>query len=201
MVFEVNNSQEQSGRAQEKRSKASIWKDAIEQLVDPTYGMSEEEQSNYEKKIMQKLKSGKPLTSEELEYLRLHNPDLYRSAIRVETERKALQSRLKSCKSKEEVRQVISGQMEILKAMEGDPDQGYMAAMADHEIDKFRKSAAYARLPERREDGKKKTAENGYPTEKEDEMDSLQDSSVGKKVYTQTQLQCEQISQIAQGIL
>ena len=41
----------------------------------------------------------------------------------------------------------------------------------------------------------------GYPTEKEDEMDSLQDSSVGKKVYTQTQLQCEQISQIAQGIL
>ena len=46
-----------------------IWQDTIEALIDPSYGMDEEEETDYLNKIMAKLKSGKDLTSEELNYL------------------------------------------------------------------------------------------------------------------------------------
>lgn len=199
MFFGVSGQKQITDGAQEKRSKASVWKEAIEQLVDPSYGMSEEEKSGYEQKIMQKLKMGKKLDAEELEYLRLHCPEMYRSAIRVETERKALQSRLKSCRSKEEVRQVISAQVEVLEAMNGDPDQEYMAAMVKNEVDEFRKSASYARLPERREDGKKQGAGKAEAAEQTGQG-LLRDNSIARSVYTQTQIQCESIMQMAEQI-
>lgn len=60
-----------------------IWQDTIEALIDPSYGMDEEEETDYLNKIMAKLKSGKDLTSEELNYLKLHNSQLYMTALRV----------------------------------------------------------------------------------------------------------------------
>ena len=53
-----------------------------EQLTDITSGMSEEEKQDYEKKIRAKLQRGANLSVEELNYLRIHNPELYRSAMR-----------------------------------------------------------------------------------------------------------------------
>jgi len=49
--------------------KNKIWQEAIEALIDPAYGMDEEESAAYMGKIMAKLKSGKNLTQEELNYL------------------------------------------------------------------------------------------------------------------------------------
>ena len=56
-----------------------IWKKVCEQLTDITSGMSEEEKQDYEKKIRAKLQRGANLSVEELNYLRIHNPELYRS--------------------------------------------------------------------------------------------------------------------------
>ena len=108
IVKPVSNTEKAVGENKNKKqTEASIWKEVIEALVDPTAGMEEPERKNYEQKIMQKLKSGKRLSSEELDYLRIQNPELYRTAMRVENARKALRTRLSNCKSKEEVQQVI----------------------------------------------------------------------------------------------
>ena len=70
--------------------KNKIWQDAIEALIDPTYGMDEEESAAYMGRIMAKLKSGKNLTQEELNYLSLHNQQLYTTALRVKYQKEAL---------------------------------------------------------------------------------------------------------------
>ncbi len=41
--------------------KNKIWQEAIEALIDPTYGMDEEESAAYMGRIMSKLKSGNSL--------------------------------------------------------------------------------------------------------------------------------------------
>ncbi len=105
MNFTLGNvaaDQTDSGEKTEgRRTKNDIWKEAIEALVDPTSGMDEPQRAEYEQKIMQKLKSGRKLTQEELDYLRIHNPEMYKIAVRVETERKVLKTKLNNCKSKE----------------------------------------------------------------------------------------------------
>lgn len=183
----------------ERKTKADIWKEAIEALVDPTSGMEESERANYEQKIMQKLKTGRRLTSEELEYLRLHNPDLYKSAVRVEVSRKALREKLSKCKSKEEVQQVVSVQMETLRAMEKDPDIEYMSAMVKKEIEDFKKSSAYARLPLKKEEGKKKAPKESWSELKEQEES---EEAFGKiAIYGRMQVQCEMIVQMTQAFI
>ena len=69
-----------------------IWQDTIEALIDPSYGMDEEEETDYLNKIMAKLKSGKDLTSEELNYLKLHNSQLYMTALRVKYKKQAVEN-------------------------------------------------------------------------------------------------------------
>lgn len=183
----------------EGKTKADIWKEAIEALVDPTSGMEESERANYEQKIMQKLKTGRRLTSDELEYLRLHNPDLYKSAVRVEVSRKALREKLSNCKSKEEVQQVVWNQMETLRAMEKDPDIEYMSAMVKKEIDDFKKSSEYARLPLKKEEGKKKVQKETWSESKEQEES---EETFGKiAIYSRMQVQCERIVQMTQAFI
>ena len=67
-----------------------IWKKVCEQLTDITSGMSEEEKQDYEKKIRAKLQRGANLSVEELNYLRIHNPEFYRCAMRVKTAKQQL---------------------------------------------------------------------------------------------------------------
>lgn len=194
----VVKKQDSSVRAVGK-TKADIWKETIEALVDPANGMEEEERANYEQKIVQKLKTGRRLTSEELNYLRIHNPELYQSAVRVETARKALREKLKNCKSKEEVQQVVSAQMESLKAMEKDPDIEYLSAMVKKEIEDFQKSSDYARLPKTREEGKKKVSKkSGLQSE---ETEGEEEECQKLAIYSRMQFQCDLIVQMAQAFI
>lgn len=200
-VKPVSNAEKAVGENRnQKQTEASIWKQVIEAMVDPTAGMEEPERKNYEQKVMQKLRTGKRLSSEELDYLRVHNPDLYRTAMRVENARKAFRARLSSCHSKEEVQQVVSGQMEVLKAMKDDPDREYMAEMVKREVESFKKSSSYAKLPATREEGKKKhkvktSGENPW----KEEMD--EDNFNRAVVYSRMKVQCEMIGRLAQGLM
>lgn len=201
MVFAINSQERKAPENMNDKSKATIWKETIALMEDSLVKMSEEDKAVYEQKIRQKMQSGKKLTSEELNYLRVNQPELYRSAMRVETARKALRIKLKNCKSKEEVQNVVSVQTEVLKAMEGDPDREYMAAMVKHEVETFRKSSAYARLPERTEDGKKKKT---LVSEKEiwgDDEEKGMTSSNKMSVLGQMQIQCEMISQMSKAFV
>ena len=202
MNFTLGNvaaDQTHSGEKTEgRRTKNDIWKEAIEALVDPTSGMDEPQRAEYEQKIMQKLKSGRKLTQEELDYLRIHNPEMYKIAVRVETERKVLKTKLNNCKSKEEVQQVVSIQMEVLKAMKGDPAQPYMTAMVSKEIQDFKKTSEYARLPEKEEEGKKKTGEEKISPKRDSDVE--EDLALFQKAaaYGRLKTQCIKIGELAQ---
>lgn len=187
-----------AGQMEGSQTKADIWKTAIEALVDPTSGMDEPQRANYEQKIMQKLKSGRRLTSEELDYLRIHNPEMYKIAVRVETERKVLKTKLNNCKSKEEVQQVISIQMEVLKAMKGDPAQPYMMAMVDKEVRDFKRTSEYARLPEKEEKGKKKTGEVMISPKRDNDVEEDLELFQKAAAYGRLKSQCIRIGELAQ---
>lgn len=184
-----------------RRTKNDIWKEVIESFVDPTSGMDEPQRAEYEQKIIQKLKSGRRLTQEELDYLRIHNPEMYKIAVRVETERKVLKTKLNNCKSKEEVQQVISIQMEVLKAMKGDPAQSYMTAMVSKEIQDFKKTSEYARLPEKEEEGKKKTGEEKIFKKRDSDVEEDLELFQKAATYGRLKTQCIRIGELAQAHL
>lgn len=200
MIFAIGSGERKAPENMNEKSAATIWKESIALMEQALAGVSEEDKAAYEQKIRQKMQSGRKLTSEELNYLRVNQPELYRSAMRVETARKVLRIKLKNCKSKEEVQNVVEIQMEVLKAMEGDPDREYMTAMVEHEVETFRKSSAYARLPERREDAKKKqTPVSEKEIWKEEEEGKLSSNKI--TILGQMQIQCEIISQMSQAFV
>ncbi len=124
----------------------AIWRKTLEDMLDPTADMNEDEKKNYENKIYAKLESGKNLSSEELNYLRIHNPQMYQTAMRVKIKKEAVKHKLQNCKSKEEVNAVINEQ--IGGVSEKDPDKKYLIAGIEYVAKKFRETAAYKRLPD-----------------------------------------------------
>lgn len=126
---------------------------AISNMLDPTSHMTEEARKNYGAKVMQKLKSGKRLSTDEMNYLKIHNPMMYRTAKRVEMEKEQLEESLKHCKSKEEANDQIFGA--ISRVSSSDPDREYLLAGLHETAKNFRQNSCYARLPETVEEGQK----------------------------------------------
>lgn len=193
---------------QRRKKTDEAWERFRTGLLEPTNQMDEEKCKAYEQKIMAKLKSGKRLTSQEMSYLRLHNPTLYEIAVRVEQERQALRTRLKACKSKEEVQQVVSGQMEVIRAMKeaGDPATEYMTAMVEHEVKTLRESHAYAKLPDTIEEArrkKKQQIKEKDPFEEKDKKEAEQDGENYQSwsLLMQGQFQCDMIGQLTAELL
>ncbi len=180
-----------------EKTAAELIKEGILKMEETLYDVPEEDRESFERNIQRKLKSGQPLTAKELNYLRIHNPELYRTAIRVEQSRKNLKTQLKNCRSKEAVQNVIGRQFARLKAMKNDPDREYMAAMIQREIDEFKKSSAYARLPEKEKDvkgsGKKISIKNRKKQKPSDEMLL----PVITQSYKQNEILSEQLQKLA----
>lgn len=135
-----------------------IWQKVIEALTDPAADMDDEEEAAYMNRIMAKLKSGKKLTAEELDYLKLHNPQLYMTAMRVQHKKEILQQRLKNCKSKQEAQDVIDSA--IGSITKEDPDKEYLIAGIREVEKEFKKTAFYKRLPEKEEKTERKKLVN-----------------------------------------
>lgn len=144
-------------------------KKAIEALIDPSSRMSEDEKRQYNQKIMAKLKRGKHLTSEEMNYLKIHNPVLYRTAMRVEIEKQRLKEQLKHCKSKEEANNIISEA--ICGIGDKDPDKEYLVAGIQETAKNFRKDSRYARLPDTIEQAKRKRTKRIHDFEDGEEVE------------------------------
>lgn len=124
----------------------SVWKSVIEEMIDPVSGMDDEEIKEYEAKIAAKLKRGKKLTAKEMEFLRQHNPGLYRTAMRVQLRKQQMEQQLKSCRSKAEAAEVA--RRSIAGISSEDPDKEYLVAGLSETMRQFKKSSAYARLPQ-----------------------------------------------------
>ena len=176
----------------------AMWKKVISKMEELPDEMSELERQAYEHKIERKLKAGKRLTSKELNYLRTHNPELYKIAKHVETSRKSLRIKLKNCKSKQDVHNVIQEQFTALRAMKNAPAQEYMAAMVQREIRNFKKSSAYAKLPLNRKEAVKKKKKVLCETEREENEEEVYSKAV---FFNKLQMQCDTLSTITSAVL
>lgn len=192
----------ESGQTQEEKNmspKNAMWQKLICEIEDPTAGMSEKEQKEYERRIMQKLKAGKKLTTKELNYLRIHNPELYKIAIRVENSRRSLRHRLKTCRSKQEVQDVAQAQLGAVRSADGDPAREYLVAMVQSELCKFQKSNVYAKLPMKAEHGTRKEKKVLYLPEQEEKDEA--EYCERAMFLGNLQLQCEELSQMTSAVL
>ena len=102
------------------------------------------------------MQRGANLSVEELNYLRIHNPELYRSAMRVKTAKQQLKEQLRHCKSKQEANTLIV--RAISRISDKDPDKTYLTAGLRKVAEEFKKSFRYARLPETNDQKKDKKA-------------------------------------------
>ena len=95
--------------------------------------------------ISNKIKFGKRLTHDEMEFLKIHNPDLYARAVKIENEREEHRRALRNCKTKEEARD-----LHIAKTFQPKMDSDVKMALFDEFIE-FVKSSEYENLPSERE--------------------------------------------------
>lgn len=101
----------------------------------------------YEARLEAKVRAGKKLTGEELNYIRIHMPELYAKAIRMMAKRQAVEQAFKSCKSKQEVDAALSAQM--LAVGENDADREMLCNAIQEVAAEFKSSGAYKALPEK----------------------------------------------------
>lgn len=126
----------------------------IKDMLDPTSGMTDAQKSSYDRKVMNKVYSGKKLSAEEMRYIKIHYPALYPYVERVQIQRQALEERIKHCHSKEEVQDVYSEAM--FHISDDDPAKQMLYAAYDDVLMEFKKTSDYQELPETKEDAEKK---------------------------------------------
>ena len=146
----------------------------IKDMLDPTSGMTDAQKSSYDRKVMNKVYSGKKLSAEEMRYIKIHYPALYPYVERVQIQRQALEERIKHCHSKEEVQDVYSEAM--FHISDDDPAKQMLYAAYDDVLKEFKKTSDYQELPETKEDAeKKKQTKKVSSAEPADETDDIQE--------------------------
>ena len=118
--------------------------------------MSEDEKRRMEARIIAKLKAGKKLTGEEMDFLRRYNTELYLTAVRVDA--------------------IVSTAYSSIS--DKDPAKEYLTAAVSNVSTEFRRSGAYSRLPntiDEAEKAKKKQTKNPFKESDEKDMDTEDD--------------------------
>ena len=103
--------------------------------------------------IVNKLKHGKKLTAQEMEFLRMNYPDEYQHALRIQEMAEMLENQLKHAKSKQEANGYIAAAVSGIS--DDDPDKECLVAAFNEISKEFHHSSAYHRLPDTPEDVKK----------------------------------------------
>lgn len=122
----------------------------ISDLLSPACGMTEEEKESYYNKIMEKLKSGKKLSPEEMRFLQAEYPQLYQQAARVQAMRDGFEARLKTATSKQKAQEIYADSLSHIPAE--DPMKEYIVAAYQDTMKNFEKSEDYKELPETEEE-------------------------------------------------
>ncbi len=118
----------------------------LSELLSPACGMTEEEKAEWLQEIRAKLKSGKRLTAEEMQFLKEQDPALYQQAARVQIMRDSFEARLKHCSSKEDVTNAYCDAVGIVS--DDDPMKECIIAAYDDAVREFRETGAYKSLPD-----------------------------------------------------
>ena len=139
------------------------------QIRKTNKAQSDEEKGKRLGAIQAKLRAGKKLISEEMDYLRANDPEAYMHALRIQQARKSLEASLKHAKSRQEAQEIISSAVSSIT--KNDPDREAMIAAVSDVADKFMKSAEYNKLPATDDEAKKKR-KNQFSDEAEEDEDS-----------------------------
>ena len=125
----------------------------IKDMLDPTSGMTDAQKSSYDRKVMNKVYSGKKLSAEEMRYIKIHYPALYPYVERVQIQRQALEERIKHCHSKEGTETFSEAMFHI---SDDDPAKQMLYAAYDDVLKEFKKTSDYQELPKQRKMPKRK---------------------------------------------
>lgn len=162
----INLQQEQKVSFSSKEEIANYFLNQIQEYQNE---MSDEEKQKMEAIIQSKLKRGKKLTAEEMEYLRKYNPMLYLRALRIQKMAEAVEARLKNAKSKEEVTQIAA--QSIAGISDKDPDKECIVAAINEVVNKFKNSDEYKRLPNTNEEARQRKNKSGIKVKDINEND------------------------------
>ncbi len=132
----------------EKMQKKDI-KESIKKSLEQAFDYSEEEERQLKAGISLKLKTGAGLSPKEIRYLQKKNPMLYMKVMMLQNKREILERKLKSCKSKKEVNDVIAGELSLIR--KNDPDRDLKLKVILDTDKKFKKTDYYKRLPDTEE--------------------------------------------------
>jgi hypothetical protein len=119
----------------------------IKEAYDKVKFGTDEEKSDYENKIKQKIQNGKKLTASEMNYIREKDLIAYTHILRVQTKRDCYLKKLNNCKSKKEVQEAFDSEMSGIH--DKDPDKVAIMRAVDDATKEFRKTSEYRSLPEK----------------------------------------------------
>lgn len=125
-------------------------KKKVNEMLDHTSGMSDEEKADYEAKINQKIKNGEKLSDTEMRYIQNKSPYMYALISRVQLQRETLKNKLKNCRSKEEVEEAYNTSMSHIDKK--DPARVPLQAAYNNVMEEFKKSSEYKNLPQKTDD-------------------------------------------------
>lgn len=175
---------------QQKKSSGDFRANGVKATYDPVRQQAEairQAQNDGSAKLSQqidlKLKSGKKLTAEEMEYLKNTNPTAYQRAKEVEMERASYERELKRCRTKDEVQRVkmahVGASLSAVNSIQNNPHipkekkfelimhEFYKNAAVQESTRVFIESGKYAKLPTEAEEQK---AEKDLAEAKKDEL-------------------------------
>lgn len=150
----TGNDNNQADKTTKFASRMNMLRVAVNDYLDPTAGMTDEQKERFIKKLYVKIQSGKKLTPDEMQYLRQYDPVTYMKVARVQAQREAFETQLNNCKSKEEAQDLYLDK--VSRISEYDPARQELRAAYDDAFDEYKKSGDYKSLPNTEEERKHK---------------------------------------------
>ena len=134
---------------QDKKQTDSV-RDILRSSIREAFDYTEEKEQQLSNDISAKMKTGVKLTTEELIYLQRKNPMLYTKYLMLQKKKEILEKRLKNCKSKQEVNDVIN--QEISTLQKNDPDRELKLKVIKDTEKEYKQTGRYQHLPVRTEE-------------------------------------------------
>ncbi len=125
-------------------------KDTLRSSIREAFDYTEEKEQQLSNDISAKMKIGAKLTPEELIYLQRKNPMLYTKYLMLQKKKEILEKRLKNCKSKQEVNDVINQEISMLQ--KNDPDRELKLKVIKDTEKEYKQTGRYQHLPVKTEE-------------------------------------------------
>lgn len=149
MVWTVESdrqAQRQTAEPVDKRDFCAQMKEYVDGIFDPTTAMSDEEKNKFIQEIKRKIHSGEKLTADEMQYLRIHDPQTYAMMARVDAQRESLRVRMQNARSRQEAQEIYMDA--LIHIGDEDPAADALRAAFNKVREEVMQTPQYTQLPE-----------------------------------------------------